>query len=146
MVIALLAQRKRINSMSNLYYDTFILINQSKFYLQQKHQANLPRQNKDNIQQKQAEYYGYTCTEGIYKIHRLQRPYQKIQHPQAADEKQHTQERQAVKTHPARQQSSRREQQKRQRRIAQKADKPDRVARQRTEGFHNAVQQKTVKR
>ena len=141
MVIALLAQRKRINSMSNLYYDTFILINQSKFYLQQKHQANLPRQNKDNIQQKQAEYYGYTCTEGIYKIHRLQRPHQKIQHPQAADEK-----RQAVKTHPARQQSSRREQQKRQRRIAQKADKPDRVARQRTEGFHNAVQQKTVKR
>ena len=33
MVIALLVQRKRINSMSNLYYDTFILINQSKFYL-----------------------------------------------------------------------------------------------------------------
>ena len=29
--------------MSNLYYDTFILINQSKFYLQQQHQANLPR-------------------------------------------------------------------------------------------------------
>ncbi len=34
MVIALLVQRKRINSMSNLYYATFILINQSKFYLQ----------------------------------------------------------------------------------------------------------------
>lgn len=72
MVIALLVQRKRINSMSNLYYDTFILINQSKFYLQQQHQANLPRQNKDNIQQKQAEHYGYTCTEGIYKVHCLQ--------------------------------------------------------------------------
>lgn len=43
MVIALLVQRKRINSISNLYYDTFILINQSKFYLQQQHQANLPR-------------------------------------------------------------------------------------------------------
>ena len=146
MVIALLAQRKRINSMSNLYYDTFILINQSKFYLQQKHQANLPRQNKDNIQQKQAEYYGYTCTEGIYKIHRLQRPHQRYSIHRQPMRNSTPKSGKPLKTHPARQQSSRREQQKRQRRIAQKADKPDRVARQRTEGFHNAVQQKTVKR
>lgn len=88
MVIALLVQRKRINSMSNLYYDTFILINQSKFYLQQQHQANLPRQNKDNIQQKQAEHYGYARAKGIDKIYSLQRPHQKIQHPQTADEEQ----------------------------------------------------------